>query len=98
MSTKTRMKYEEAEDRLYVETIQDCEPILDNVKQHREVATGKPTPGLGYFVGRIPSVIVEKYCKEFGITFNQFCEDNTHVKRIVNDPDYSRFRVWEGQV
>jgi hypothetical protein len=91
-------KYHDNGDGFVIERLQDVDPILTSVKQHKEVQTGKPVDGLGYFAGRIPSVIVEKYLNEFGITFNEFISNNVHVTRILNNPDYKRFRVWEGRV
>jgi hypothetical protein len=77
---------------------QDVEPILDEVARIKQVSNGMSKSGELAHVGRIPAVIVEKYCTETGITFAEFLQDKTHIQRIVSDPNYSRFRIWEGSI
>ena len=91
---KERYVYDEIEDKLHVERTQDVEPVLEQVKIEKENI--REIPGLGYKVGTIPAIIVQQYCNEVGITYREFCIDQTHIKRIMNDPDYRKFRVWEG--
>jgi hypothetical protein len=45
----------------------------------------------------IPMIAVEAYCSSAGITFQQFLDDSTHVKRMLSDPNLSKFRVWQGR-
>lgn len=94
----TRHHYDQLEDRDIVERVQDCEPIVKEVKQIKEVTDGRSNNGIGYFAGRIPGVIVEQYCNENKVSFRDFCIDDTHIKRILNNPDYKKFRVFEGKV
>ena len=46
----------------------------------------------------IPNVILEAYCNNNGITFNELMSNDEHIKRILNDPALSHFRVWKGRV
>jgi len=46
----------------------------------------------------IPFVIVEKYCNENNVTFQDFMNSQDHKKRLLNNPANSAFRVWKGQV
>lgn len=46
----------------------------------------------------IPNVILEAYCNNYGITFNELMNNDEHIKRILNDPALSHFRVWKGRV
>ncbi|OFS84489.1 hypothetical protein HMPREF3144_06490 [Oligella sp. HMSC05A10] len=46
----------------------------------------------------IPNVILEAYCNNNGITFNELMNNDEHIKRILNDPALSHFRVWKGRV
>lgn len=95
---KTFYKYDAVEDKDIFYREQDCEPIIKEVAQLKEVTDGRGNTSLGYFVGRIPAIIVEKYINEVGITFRDFIVDTTHVHRILNDPAYKKFRIFEGKV
>ena len=46
----------------------------------------------------IPNVILEAYCNNNGITFEELMSNDEHIKRILNDPALSHFRVWKGRV
>lgn len=80
--------------KLIVERKQDVEPIIEHAAELRKDV--KEVPGLGYHVGTIPMVIVQKYLTENKITYEQFMKDSIHIHRILTDPDYSKFRVWQG--
>lgn len=94
MSIEEKYKYDHAEDKLIVERTQDINPVLKHVEQAKEVGTY--TEGLGYYAGTIPAIVIEQYMKEFGVSYMDFIKDSTHIHRIMNDPDYKKFRVWEG--
>lgn len=46
----------------------------------------------------LPAVLVEKYCNDVGISFADFMADETHIRRMVNDPALSGFRVHGGRM
>ena len=96
MSITEKYKYDHTENRLIVERTQDVDPVLRKVQESKEVGTY--TEGLGYYAGTIPGIIVEQYMKEYGITYQEFIGDSKHIHRIMNDPDYKKFRVWEGKL
>ena len=78
------------------ESIQDCTPIIERSKRmHNEGFTGSSEMK---YAGRIPDVIVEKYCIDNNLTFREFCCDEAHLKRVLNDPAMSAFRVWKGKI
>lgn len=81
---------------LAVERRQECQPILDQVKAIKDVTNGISESRDLYHVARIPSGIIEKYCNERGVTFHEFCVDDAHVTRIMNDAEYAHLRIWEG--
>ena len=91
-----RYHYDESGDKLIIERTQDVSPVLQQIKLERE--TIKEVPGLGFKVGTIPGIIIEQYMKEHGVSYRDFIADDTHIHRIMNNPDYSRFRVWEGRI
>jgi hypothetical protein len=83
------------DDKLVVGRSQDCTAILeDAVRRHNEGHHG--TADVKH-AARIPNVIVEKYCNDNGISFHEFMGDEVHIKRLVQHPDNSMFRIWKGK-
>lgn len=78
-------------------TVQDCSPIVESVARLRAAGGGKLDKDM-WHLGRIPDVIVEKYCNESQIEFSEFMQNPVHVHRILQDPAYSKFRVFEGAI
>ena len=83
--------YNETEDSFIFETKQDVEPVIKEVKRMRDHAKGEDF----WHVGSIPPVVVESYCNQHGVNLHEFFTDNTHIKRIMNDPDYKHFKILE---
>lgn len=84
------------DEKLVFERVADLQPILDQAADLR--SGGFTKTGMGdYHVAKIPALVIEKYCNQVGITFHEFCVNDQHVTRILNDPDYKLFRVWEGR-
>lgn len=90
-------RFLEGADHTYqIKRTQDVEPIVD-------YAHGMQAAGFGNgkdmkHAAEIPMVIVENYLARTGITFEEFCNSQDHVKAIVNDPALAAFRIWEGRV
>lgn len=75
-------------------TSQDCTPIAEHAKAlHNEGHHGTKDMKLA---AKLPLVMVEKYCNDNGITFQQFMTDRAHIKRLAQDPAMAHFRVWKG--
>lgn len=70
--------------------------LLDHLAERRAIKDYGPkdTPCLM----ELPALIIEQYCKEAGITWADWWADNTHLKRMANDPALSAFRVKPGKV
>ena len=82
--------------KLILGSTQDCTPIAEAAKAlHNEGLHGSKDVK---HVAKIPAVIVEQYCNDYGITYRDFMQDTAHIRRLVNDPKNSSFRVWKGQV
>lgn len=92
---KETTHYDDQEERIYIQRVQDVEPILKKIQA--EKLSVRDVEGLGVKAGTIPGVVVEEYMKETGITFNEFLSDDIHVRRLLLDPDYKKLRVWEGR-
>jgi len=88
---KTNVSYDETSDRLVIERVQDVEPYMEQAKS--ETAQGDFRKA-----GIIPFVILEAWIRVKGMTFSEFMRDRNACKRLLNDPDLSKFRVWKGRV
>lgn len=77
-------------------TVQDCTPILERTKAlHNEGIHGSSEMR---HAASFPAVIVETYCNQRGLTFEQFMQDRSHIRAMLSDPALSGFRVWAGRV
>lgn len=77
-------------------TVQDCTPIVERTKAlHNEGIHGSSEMR---HAATFPFVLVEKYCNDKGITFEQFMNGREHVRAMLSDPALSHFRVWGGRV
>ncbi len=91
-------RYHHDGDRLIIERVQDVEPYLEHLAKIRQVTDGVSESGDFRYAGTIPDVIVEKYCNERGISYAEFVNNREHHRRILNDPNYSKLRVWKGRL
>lgn len=73
---------------LTIETFQDCQPIIDNVKRMRDEPVGKEWR----LVARIPLIFFDKAAKE------GWLHDRAKWWAFLNDPDHAAFRVWNGRI
>ena len=77
-------------------TIQDCTPIAERAKaMHNEGFHGSAD---WKYAGAVPSVMIEKYCNDNGITLGEFVGNPEHIRRVCNDPALAAFRVWSGRI
>lgn len=83
-------------DMTTFERIQDCTPVMESAKALHNA--GQHGSSEMRHAARLPMVIIEKYCNEHGITFHEFMNNDEHIRRMVNDPNNSMFRVWPGRV
>lgn len=84
------------DDTVVVASVEDVEPLLDYTKaMHNEGHHGSNDMK---FAGSIPNVLIEDYCTKAGITYEEWCQNKDHVKRLLNDPAIGHFRVWKGRI
>jgi len=95
---KTSFHYDATANKEIICREQDISPIIKEIEDIKQISDGRGNTGMGYFAGRIPGIIIEKYMKQVGVTFHEFCTDDTHIHRILKDPDYKKFRVFEGNI
>jgi hypothetical protein len=73
-----------------IETVEDVEPLLDDVKVLRE--NHKEHGGDMKHVARVPVHIVERAMRE------GWFHDQKAWARFLDDPDNAGFRVWRGRL
>ena len=84
------------EDRVVVRLTDDVEPLLEYTKaMHNEGLHGSSDMKLA---GSIPNILIEDYCNRMGITYEEWSQNPEHIRRVVNDPALSHFRIWKGRV
>lgn len=75
---------------------QDCTAILtDAQRRHNEGLHGSSEMK---HAARIPNIIIEKYCNEHNVTYADVMQNKEHMRRMLNDPALSGFRIWPGRV
>lgn len=91
---KTITRYDEAEDKLIIERVQDVEPYLEQAKAESEASQSGDLKKAGI----IPFVVLEAWMRTKGVTLSDFMRDRSLCKRLLNDPDLKKLRVWKGRV
>jgi hypothetical protein len=83
-------------DALVAGTVQDCTPIVEQAKAlNREGIHGSKEMR---HAAKFPAVIVEKYCNDKGISFQQFLSEPVHCRTMLADPALRDFRIWDKRV
>lgn len=75
-------------DDLIIETVQDCAPILEHVKELRDGPVGKEWK----HVAEVPMYFFDKWAKSGAL------HDKDYIRRWLDDPANKMFRVWGGQM
>jgi len=94
---RTRFHYDHTEDRSVIERVQDCEPALERAKALHNAGLTHSADREWVHAASIPNVLVEKYLNDHGITFVEFCRNEDHMRRLLNDAELSGFRIWKGR-
>ena len=82
--------------QMVVSSTQDCTAIAESTKaRHNEGMHG--TSELKH-AARIPMVMVEKYLIDNNITYREWSIDKAHIRRMLQDPALSHFRIWSGAI
>ncbi len=89
----TTTHFDEMAGKVTVHRQQDVSPILTDIATLKDANV---SGGEYYHAGRIPAIAIEAYCNEKGMTFAEFMR--TGYKTMLNDPDYSKLRIWEGRI
>lgn len=84
------------DDQLVSYVEQDTAPILDLAHDLR--TQGKTGSSEFRHAATLPMVLIEIYCQEKGITFQEWIQNPIHAKTMVNDPALGKLRIWKGRV
>lgn len=91
------MHFDNVDKKMIIEHKQDIEPILDHIKERRENGGGVSREGDLRYAGSLPEAVVREWLKVRGLTMESL-SDRDVVRRLLNDPDNSAFRIWGGRV
>jgi hypothetical protein len=93
---QVQTRFHQEDGKTIFERVQDCTPIVERTKKlHNEGIHGSND---FRHAARVPKVIVEKYLNDNGITFREFCQNDEHMGRLLNDPAIAHFRIWKGRI
>lgn len=86
----TTFHHEDGKDILRYE--QDVEPVLEAIKR------GETRPWLSKekefkAVAEIPVIVLAEWARKQGMTWQQVMEDDKALRRFINDPDNSGWRI-----
>lgn len=98
---KTITRYDEAEDKLIIERVQDVEPYLEqNKREYNSVPHKQRNKYKGEFVkvASIPNVIIEQWMKEGINIFDPSPEMQKKIKEKLNSSEYQYLRTRPGRV
>lgn len=86
MSLFERYHYDQLEDKLHIERVQDVEPILEaNKRAYNDAGAFKSE--IFNKKAEIPLVVLLQWLQAKGITYNEFMTDDKLLRRFLNDPD-----------
>ena len=78
---------------IVVERAQDVEPILERCKELARSDTFRSESNELHHVAEFPLVLIEKYCADKGVTFQEFMHNMDHVKAMLGDPALRDFQI-----
>lgn len=87
---------EGADHAFAINRTQDVEPILNYTREMAAIGAGNGAEMK--HAAEIPMIFVEQYMQRTGVSFNEFCGSQEHIKAVVNDPAIAAFRIWQGRV
>lgn len=95
MGVSTKLVFA-ADGALEVNQFQDVEPVLNECAHRR--AMGEIGTSEMRHAAMLPEVLVLDYLNTHGIDMHEFIRNPEHAKRMLNSPEFSSFRVWQGRV
>lgn len=94
---KEAYHYDEMQDTLTIHRVEDVGAVLDANKRQFDPDNKHYKENFNH-VARIPLIVLEKYCKDKGIKYEEFINSEKLFKRFLNDPDNKFFRTKPGRI
>lgn len=96
--SKIRETIREEDDKLIIKKTHDFTPILRRMEQMRQQGiTDMTDNNENRFVGSIPLALIESWCKEAGVKWDDVHARSEVVKRKILSGDFDKFRSdWKG--
>lgn len=99
---KINEEYKDEGESLVIKKTHDFGPVLKQMEDLRQrgivgMDGATDTSSEHRFIGRIPLALIEDWCKEAGISFNDVHARGEVVKRKILSGDFDKFRSdWKG--
>ena len=91
-------KYDHTEDRFYIRSRQDVEPMLDANREDRLSGRDGYTPSRDLQkVASIPNIVAEKWLREKGVNV-LLPQHRDKVMQLLDDPEWAYLRTAKGRV
>ena len=97
MSLSEKYHYDESEDKLHIERVQDVQPILEANKRMLNDNQGFKSEVFNKKAS-IPMVVLLGWLQDKGITYQEFMGNDKILKRFLNDPDNAFCLCKKGRV
>ena len=82
------------DDKVVIQRTHDLNPELQRAEMLRKAGVGMT--GEKRLVGTIPLNLIESWCKEAGVKWDDVEARKQIVKRKILSGDFDKFRVWKG--
>ena len=90
--------YDEQEDKMHIQRVQDVEPILEANKRQFQVDDKRYKSDTLNHVARIPLVLLEQWGKKLGMNPMHILEDDKLLRKLLDDPDHRFLRTKPGKL
>src|SRR5262245_30697941 len=97
IGTRTYFHYDRGTDEIILNTVQNCDAVLDYNKKALNNAQGMRW-GDGKLIAQIPLIFIYKMIKDGVLSPQWHVLNDSAWRRFLNDPDYRDFRTFPGRV
>ena len=94
MKIGEQILFDHAENKVVVKKTHDVNPEMHRAQMLRDAGCGQK--GESRLVGSIPLNMIEDWCKEAGVKWDDSKARAEVVKRKILSGEFDKFRVWKG--
>ena len=84
------------DDKIVSYVQQDVAPVIEQTALLRDI--GHVGGSDMKHCATLPLVLIEAYCNDHGITYQEWVQNPVHIKAMLNNPANEPFRVWKGRI